>query len=298
VTLVNVQSWIQQAQRECFAVGAFNANTLEQLQAIVMAAQAEQAPVIVQISHHALQYLGNGNAMLGMRYISEMGRIAAESVTAPVALHLDHGTKQEVLQAIASGFTSVMFDGDDMTLEENIRTTIELRDLAHSMGVSIEAEIGAVARADGSEKVDHETELTQPSDAAAFARDTGIDALAIAIGSVHAIRYKHVALDLPRLKAIRSMVDVPLVLHGSSGVLDADITESIRLGICKVNTATQLTQAFTGAIRARLAEDSAEPDPRKYLGPAREAMKERVRERMRFLGAAGKAAPFMAGASR
>jgi len=298
VTLVDVKPWILQAQRECFAVGAFNANTLEQLQAIVMAAADEQAPVIVQISHHALQYLGSGNPVLGMRYIAEMGRVAAESVPVPVALHLDHGTKDEVIQAIAGGFTSVMFDGDELTFEENVTTTVGLRDMAHAMGVCIEAEIGAVPRADGAEKIDHETELTRPEDAAEFARATGIDTLAIAIGSVHAIRYKHVSLDLERLRAIRAVVDLPLVLHGSSGVIDRDIAQAIQGGICKVNTATQLTQSFTGAIRAKLAEDTAEPDPRKYLGPAREAMREAVRARMRFLGVSGKAAGFLSGVPR
>jgi fructose-bisphosphate aldolase, class II len=290
MTLSNLKSWIREAQRKQFAIGAFNANTMEQVQAIVLAAEAEQAPVIIQVSHHALEYAGNGNPTLGLRYMAEIGKVAAESVSVPVALHLDHGTESEVMQAIALGFTSVMFDGGELTFEENVATTRRLREAANATGVNIEAELGAVPRADRSEHFDHENLLTAPEDAAVFARETGIDTFAIAIGSVHAIRSKHIRLDLERLKAIHAVVSIPLVLHGSSGVLDADITASIGLGICKVNAATQLTQIFTGAVRYYLAGDTGEVDPRKYLGPAREAMKEQVRERIRFLGLTGKAA--------
>jgi fructose-bisphosphate aldolase class II len=136
--------------------------------------------------------------------------------------------------------------------------------------------------------VDRAIELTRPEDAAAFVIATEIDTLAIALGSVHAIKQKEVELDLDRLKAIRAMVDIPLVLHGSSGVTDEHIAQGIALGLCKVNVATQLSQAFTSAVRAKLA-DTDEVDPRRYLGLARDAMIERVRERIRFFGAAGKA---------
>ena len=288
MTLSNLLPWILQAQREHFAIGAFNANTLEQVQAIVLAAQDEAAPALIQISHRALQHVGSGNVTLGLRYMAEIGRVAAQSVNVPIGLHLDHATEDEVVQAIGLGFTSVMFDGGDLPFEKNIERTIRLRELAHSVGVSIEAELGEVPRADGSGKVDRTIELTRPEDAAAFVKATEIDTLAIALGSVHAIKQKEVKLDLDRLKAIRSVVDIPLVLHGSSGVTDEHIAQGIALGLCKVNVATQLSQAFTSAVRARLV-DAAEVDPRKYLGPARDAMIDRVRERIRFFGAGGKA---------
>lgn len=289
MTLSNPKGWIHGAQQKCFAIGAFNANTMEQVQAIVLAAEAEQAPAIIQISHNALRYAGSGNEILGMRYLAEISRVAAESVSVPIALHLDHGTESEVLQALATGFTSVMFDGGELPFEENVALTHRLCSVARSMNVHFEAELGAVPRADRSEIMDHENTLTQPEDAVLFCEETGIDALAIAIGSVHAIRHKHIRLDLQRLREIRAVVDVPLVLHGSSGVADEDILRAIELGICKVNTATQLTQAFTGAVTAKFAEDPEEVDPRKYLGPAREAMQERVRERIRFLRLTNKA---------
>jgi fructose-bisphosphate aldolase, class II len=289
MTLSNPKPWLLQAQREHFAMGAFNANTMEQIQAIVLAAQEERAPVIIQISHRALQYIGSGSTILGLQYVAEVGKVAAQSVTVPVTLHLDHANEIEVLQAIGLGFTSVMFDGGDLPFEQNIVTTKKLREIAHAAGVCIEAELGEVPHADSAGKLDHENVLTNPDDAAIFVKATGIDSLAIAIGSVHSVKQKQVALNLDRLKAIRQVVDVPLVLHGSSGVIDADISQGIALGLCKINVATQFNQAFTRAVRAKLAEDAAEVDPRKYLAPARDAMKAQVCERIHFLGLAGKA---------
>jgi fructose-bisphosphate aldolase class II len=290
MTLLNPLPWLQRAQREQFAIGAFNANTLEQAQAIVIAAQAEDAPALIQISHRALQHAGSGNTTLGLRYLAAIGQIAAQSVTVPIGLHLDHADEEEVLQAIALGFTSVMFDGGELSFTHNIERTLALRNVAHAVDVCLEAEMGEVPRADSRGQVSGEIILTQPSDAAEFVKATGVDTLAIALGSVHAIKRKEVPLDLDRLRAIRSAVDVPLVLHGSSGVTDDHIAQGIKLGLCKVNVATQLSQAFTSSVRATLEADLQEIDPRKYLGPAREAMIERVRERIRFFGASGKAA--------
>jgi fructose-bisphosphate aldolase, class II len=289
MTLQNVFPWILQAQKEGWAVGAFNANTMEQMQAIVLAAQAENAPAIIQVSHRALTYIGSGNEVQGLKYIAALGRIAAESVTVPLALHLDHGTKSEVLQAIALGFTSVMFDGDGLSFEENISITKRLCGAAHSIGICMEAEVGEVPKPDGKAYDESAIVLTQPDEAAQFASATGIDTLAVALGSVHGLKTKQIFLDLPRLDAIRKRVSVPLVLHGSSGVSDNDIKQGISKGLCKVNVATQLAQAFTGAIRGVLNKDSELVDPRKYLDAGRNAQIEIVRERIRFLSSSGKA---------
>lgn len=288
MTLRNVKPWVLLAQREGFAVGAFNANTMEQVQAIVLAAEAECAPVIVQISHHALEYVGSGNAILGLRYMAQVGKIAADSVRVPVALHLDHANESEVMQALALGFTSVMFDGSDLPFDENVAASRRLRAMAHSLGAFIEAELGEVPRVDANGVVDFETVLTDPQQAAEFVDATGIDALAIAIGSVHSVKDKSVDLDLDLLKAIRARVSIPLVLHGSSGVLDNAIAAGVRLGLCKVNVATQMNKQFTAAVRAQLTDDPGGVDPRRYLTPARAAMVDAVRERLRFLGVAGK----------
>ncbi len=289
MSLENLQPYILRAQRSGFAIGAFNANTLEQAQAIVLAAQAENAPVLIQVSHRALQYIGGGSTTLGLQYFAAFGKIAAQSVQVPIALHLDHGTEAEVMQAIALGFTSVMFDGGDLSFAENIAVTQRLRALAHENHVALEAEVSAVPKPDSSGNLDHAVEITEVADAVEFVRATQVDNLAIALGSVHAGKSKTVALDLDRLREIRAAVETPLVLHGSSGVLDEHIAQSIPLGIAKVNVATQLNQAFTQGVCEILQADARETDPRKYLGPARAAMLERVRERIRFFGASNQA---------
>lgn len=289
MTLQNVLPWIRRAQQEGWAVGAFNANTLEQVQSIVLAAQVEAAPAIIQISHRALAHIGSGNEIQGLKYISAVGKIAAESVTAPVALHLDHGTESEVVQAIALGFTSVMFDGDGLSFEENISITKRLCDMAHSVGVCMEAEVGEVPKPDGKEFDESAIDLTNPDEAFEFVKATGIDTLAVALGSVHGLKSKTVSLDLERLRSIRKQVSIPLVLHGSSGVSDADIKQGVGMGLSKVNVATQLAQAFTGAIRDVMNKDGGLVDPRKYMSAGRNAQMEIVRERIRFFGASGKA---------
>ena len=289
MTLQNVLPWIRQAQQDGWAVGAFNANTLEQAQAIVLAAQEELAPTIIQVSHRALTYIGNGNEIQGLKYIAAIGKIAAECVTVPIALHLDHGTEREVLQALALGFTSVMFDGDGLSFEENISITKRLCEVAHSVGACMEAEVGEVPKPDGKAFDESAIALTQPDEAAQFAEATGIDTLAVALGSVHGLKTKRISLDLECLEAIRSRVSIPLVLHGSSGVSDNDIEQGIAMGLSKVNVATQLNQAFTVAIRDVLNRGGELVDPRKYLAPGRNAQSEVVRERIQFFGASGKA---------
>lgn len=292
MTLTSSIPWLKKARAGGFALGAFNANSMEQMQAIAMAAQAEQAPVVIQISGNAAEHMGAGSRLLGLRLAAAMGRVVAESVDVPVVLHLDHGREDEVLQALALGFTSVMFEGSDLPFEENIARTRALRDAAHACGAAFEAELGEVPRA-GLQGAP-EGELTDPALVAEFAERALPDALAISIGSVHALKRKEVTLDFALLDRIRAAVDIPLVLHGSSGVLDESICEGIRRGLCKVNVATQLNGAFTRAIRGVLAERPDEVDPRKYLGPARLAMVEQVRERMRLFGVSGLAAGWLA----
>lgn len=288
MTLSTSRAWLQRAKAEQFAIGAFNANSLEQMQAIITAAEEERAPVIIQISHNAAMYIGGGNRLAGLRLVAGMGRIAAEMTDIPVVLHLDHGQELDLLQVLALGFTSVMFDGSELPFEENIRQTQRLCQVAHQAGASFEAELGEVPRVGvlGEE----EGQLTDPGQVAEFAAQTGVDALAVAIGSVHGVKTKGVALDFVLLDAIRAVTEIPLVLHGSSGVLDTDIREGIRRGICKVNVATQMNGIFTQAVRAELDAHPDNVDPRKYLSQGRQAMIAAVRERIRLFGAAGKAA--------
>jgi fructose-bisphosphate aldolase class II len=214
--------------------------------------------------------------------------VAAQSVSVPIALHLDHATEGDARRAIALGFTSVMFDGSLLAYAENIEITRRLSDEARAAGVCLEAELGEVPKLGVSDDAEA---LTDPAEAAEFVAATEIDALAVALGSVHAVTEKRISIDLERLRAIRAVVSLPLVLHGSSGVNDAEIAEGIRLGLCKVNVATQLNKVFSEAARVALAGDASMVDPRKYLGPARDAMIEAVRERIRFFGTSGKAEP-------
>ena len=289
MTLINVLPWIQAAHRDGYAIPAFNANMMEQMQAIVVAAQAENAPAIIQVSHRALQYVGSGNATLGLQYMAAIGKVAAGSVKVPISLHLDHANEDEVRKAIALGFTSVMFDGDEFSFEENVAITNSLCEAAHSAGVCMEAEIGEVPKPDGDPFFEEEIDKTSPEDAEQFVNATNIDLLAVALGSVHGLTSKSISLDLDRLQAIRQQVDIPMVLHGSSGVNDQDIAAGIKMGLAKVNIATQLNKAFSEAVRESLAADGELVDPRKYLGPGREAQIQIVCERIRFVGASGKA---------
>ncbi len=289
MALCNPLHWLKRAQDEGFAIGAFNANTIEQAQAIVNAAEAENAPVFIQVSHRALQYMGSGNEIVGMQYVAAFGKVAAQSVRVPVALHLDHATEQEVIMACALGFTSVMFDGSLLSYEENVAITKRLAEITRSANVCLEAELGEVPKPHDPNQLHDVEALTDPEEASAFVNATGIDTLAVALGSVHGVQEKQISLDLHRLQSIKNRVDIPLVLHGSSGVEDVHIQEGIRLGLRKINVATQMNGHFTHAVRKTLQADEKRSDPRPYLTAGRDAMQAAVQERLRFFGASGKA---------
>lgn len=205
----------------------------------------------------------------------------------PVALHLDHATTRDLCaRAVAAGFGSIMFDASADDEDTNIARTRDMAGWAHAAGVAIEGEIGEVGGKEGAVTTD--AGMTDPAAAARYVAATGVDTLAVAIGSEHGMARTR-RLDLDRLAAIRAAVTVPLVLHGSSGVPDADLAAAVRAGITKVNLATRLNGAWTEAVRAGLAADGAVSDPRRYGAPAREAMLEVVREMCGLLGASGQA---------
>jgi len=267
-----------------YAVGAFNCNNMEIVQAIAAAAAREKAPVIIQASQGAIKYAG-------LTYITALTQQAAQEVDVPIALHLDHGTDfDQVVRCIRYGFTSVMIDGSKLPLDENITLVKKVLDIARPLGVSVEAELGKIGGTEDNVSVaDWEANLTDPQEAARFAAETGVDSLAIAIGTAHG-RYKGTPkLDFERLKKVRELVDVPIVLHGSSGVPDADIQKAIELGVRKVNIDTNIREAFTMAVREALEQNREEIDPRKILGPARERMTEVIRQKIKVFGSAGKA---------
>jgi len=298
---------LHQAKKGGYAVGAFNMNNLEILQAIVSAAEAEKSPAILAVSEGAIQYAG-------LPYIVSMVHIASEQTSIPLSLHLDHGKDLEViLSCIENGFTSVMIDGSHLEFSENIAITKTVVEMAKKKTVSVEAELGRLKGIEEKISVSaQEAFLTDPEAADEFIKKTKIDALAIAIGTSHgAYKFKGEAkLDFDRLKEIARKVDIPLVLHGASGVPqtvleraerfgaklpgakgipDEAIQRAIPLGICKINIDTDLRLSFIGALREVLTTQPEEFDPRKILGPGREAIKQTVQLKMRLFGSSGKA---------
>ncbi len=284
MALVPVRALLQKAEEGCYAIGAFNCNNMEIVQAIITAAEAEKSPVIMQASQGAIKYAG-------IEYITAMARVAADHASVPVALHLDHGTSfEQVMICIRNGFSSVMIDGSKLPFEENIELTKRVLAVARAVGVSVEAELGKIGGTEDDIYVsEREAFFTKPEEAREFVERTGVDSLAVAIGTAHG-QYKGTPeLDFPRLEKIRSLVKIPIVLHGSSGVPDEAIVKAIKLGVRKVNIDTNIREAFVQACRDVLNKDPKEIDPRKVLGPARTAATEIIREKIRLFGSSDKA---------
>lgn len=282
--LVSGKELFQAAKQGGYAVGAFNVNNMEIVQAILEAAEEEKSPVFLQASQGAIKYAG-------IEYIVALARTAAEKAKVPVALNLDHGTSfTQVVQCIRHGFTAVMIDGSKYPFEENIAITQKVIEIAHPCGVSVEAELGKIGGTEDDITVsDAEAAFTDPQEAAEFVERTKVDALAIAIGTAHGVYKGEPKLDFARLEKIRNAVDIPLVLHGASGVPEDAIRKAVPLGICKINIDTELRQAFTEGVQQVVLNNPKEYDPRKLLGPAREEMKQVVKAKMRLFGCAGRA---------
>jgi fructose-bisphosphate aldolase class II len=244
---------------------AFNVITLEHAEAITAAAEAVGLPVILQVSENAVAFHGGRVEPL----LAACAAIA-RAATVPVALHLDHVESEELLRAgVAAGAGSAMFDASRLPYGENVRATARVVAWAHAQGVWMEAELGEVGGKDGAHAPGVRTD---PAEAAAFVAATGVDALAVAVGSSHAMTERSARLDVPLIGALRAAVPVPLVLHGSSGVPDGELRRAVAAGMVKINIGTALNVAFTAAVRGHLAAEPAVVDPRRYLRPAREGM--------------------------
>lgn len=282
--LVSGKELFLAAKKGGYAVGAFNLNNMEILQAIIEAAEEENSPVFIQASQGGIKYAG-------IEYIAGMARIAAEKARVPIALNLDHGTSfTQVVQCVRHGFSAVMIDGSQHPFEENIAITQKCVEVAHPNGVSVEAELGKIGGVEDDIVVDAaDATFTDPKQAAEFVERTNVDALAIAIGTAHGVYKGEPKLDFTRLAEIAAATDVPLVLHGASGISDEQIRKAVPHGITKINIDTDLRIAFSQAIKDVLANKPGEIDPRKILGPARDSMKEVARAKMRLFGSAGRA---------
>ena len=308
MSLVTSKEMFKKAYEGNYAVGAFNVNNMEIIQGIVDAAKQENAPLILQVSAGARKY---ANPI----YLRKLVEAAIEDSGVDICLHLDHGDSFEICkQCVDDGFTSVMIDGSKLPFEENIALTKKVVDYAHLKGVVVEAELGKLAGVEDAVKVNaKDATYTDPDQALEFVQRTGVDSLAIAIGTSHgAYKFKgDPSLDFERLSTICNLLpDFPLVLHGSSsvpkefvdlcnkyggaipgaaGVPEEMLKRASQMGVCKINIDTDLRLAMTACIRQILVENPSEFDPRKYLGPGRTAIKDMVAHKMRdVLGCSGK----------
>lgn len=311
--LVGTGEMFKKALEGKYAIGAYNVNNMEILQAIAEAAEETRSPIILQVSAGARKYANQ-------TYLIKLVEAALATTTVPIALHLDHGADFEICKAcVDGGFSSVMIDGSRFPLEENIALTKQVVEYAHARGVSVEAELGKLAGVEDDVKVhSKDATYTDPEDAAKFVKETGCDSLAIAIGTSHGA-YKFAGeakLDFARLaeikKAVNAVVgyDFPIVLHGSSsvpkdlvekcnkyggqlpnaqGVPEDMLSFASKNGVAKINIDTDLRLAMTATIREFFIEEPSKFDPREYMGPGRTAVKELVKHKMQVLGTAGHA---------
>lgn len=282
--LVSGKDILQKAHEEGYAVGAFNTSNLESTQAIIEAAEELRSPVIIQTSQSAISYASSEG-------IAAIVKTLAENASVPVALHLDHGTDYDiVMKCLRDGWTSVMFDGSKYQFEENIKITKEVCGIAHPMGVSVEAELGKIGGVEDHVKVEmKDATMTDPDEAVEFVEKTGVDYLAIAIGTAHGVYAGDPELDFDRLETIKKRVNIPIVLHGASGIPAEDIKKAVSLGVNKINIDTDLRVSFQKAMHKLVAEKPEVYDPRKMLLPAKDAMKEVVKTKMEMFGSAGRA---------
>ena len=284
MALVSMKEMLIKAKAEKYAVGQFNINNLEFTQAILQAAQEENSPVILGVSEGAGKYMGGFVAVVHM----VKGLIESYNITVPVAIHLDHGSSfEKCKEAIDAGFTSVMIDASHHPFEENVQITKQVVEYAHAHGVSVEAELGTVGgEEDG---VIGGINYADPQECKNLVEQTAIDCLAPALGSVHGPYKGEPNLGFKEMEEISQLADLPLVLHGGTGIPTHDIQRSISLGTAKINVNTENQIAATKAIREILNNDQKVYDPRKYLAPAREAIKTTVIGKMREFGSSQKA---------
>lgn len=271
-----------------FAIGAFNTSNLEVTQAIVAAAESQDSPVIVQTSEGALAYAG-------LEVLAGIVRTLAAESAVPVVLHLDHGKSLDVIkQCIEAGFTSVMIDASSEDLAENITITSEVVRYAHERDVWVEAELGAMPGIEGLKEAEGKNKLdellTDPEQVKKFVQETGVDALAVSIGTLHGAFTGQEYIRFELLGAIEKAVpDLPLVLHGASGVAVRQLKRVVTANVCKVNIDTEIRIAFEAAVKSYCSESHDKVDIRKMLTPAREAVQKAVAEKIKIFGSAGRA---------
>lgn len=280
MALVTSAEMLLDAQKNHYAVGAFNVENMEMAQAVIAAAEAQNAPVMIQTTPGTLKYATPAT------YHDIVASIAAKS-KAPVCIHLDHGDSYDLAaRCLMAGYTSIMIDGSRLSFEENIDVSRRVVALAALNGVPVEAELGKVGGKED-DLADGGQAYTDPDTAAEFVARTGIQSLAVAIGTAHGVYKVKPVLDVERLKAIRKVVDIPLVLHGASGLTDEQVISCVKEGICKVNFATELRIAYTNGVKEALLENPI--DPKAYGKAGRKSVQALVEKWMSVCGASGRA---------
>lgn len=280
--LVTTEKMLKKAQAGHYAVGAFNAENMEMVQAIIAAAEELNAPAIIQTTPGTVHY-----ASLDLYFGNVLN--AAKNAKVPVAIHLDHGNSLELAaQALRAGYTSIMIDGSKHVLDENIAITKSVVDFCLPNNIPVEGELGRV----GGKEDDTECEnagYTDPDEAVEFVKKTRVSSLAVGVGTAHGVYKSKPVLNTELISVLRSKIDVPMVLHGASGLSNEAVQECVKRGMCKVNFATELRIAYTNAVQKYLKENPDTIDPKKYGSHAREAVKELVIGRINVLGSSGKA---------
>jgi len=282
--LISSTAMLQEARQGKYCIGAFNVHTLEMLQAVVEAAEETRSPLIIQSTVGTVKHLGPD-------YIAAAARVAADRTGLPIALHLDHCTDFDlIVKCIRAGYTSVMIDASMHPYEENVARTSKVMEVAAAAGVNVEAELGKVGGVEDDIVVDErDALLADPEECKSFVERTGVHTLAPAIGTAHGIYKGEPNIDFDRIGRIASLVETPLVLHGGSGIPAEQVKRAVSLGMAKMNVATELRIAFSDAIKDIFAANPDENDPRKYMVPAKAAVKRLAIEKMQLCGCIGKA---------
>ncbi|GAB6988428.1 class II fructose-1,6-bisphosphate aldolase [Paenibacillus pini] len=287
MSLVSSTALLQTARANKYAIGAFNVHTLEMLQAVVEAAEEAQSPLIIQSTVGTVKHLGAD-------YIAAAATVAANRSSVPIALHLDHCSDFSVIMScIRAGYTSLMIDASHSPFEDNVAITRKVVEAANAIGINVEAELGKVGGVEDDIVVsERDALLADPDECAEFVERTGVHTLAPAIGTAHGIYKGEPNIDFDRIATIASKVSVPLVLHGGSGIPDEQVKRAVSLGMAKMNVATELRIIFSDAIKQVFAENPDENDPRKYMVPAKQALRSAVLAKMELCGCAGRARDF------
>lgn len=281
--LVTTKEMLLDAQKRHYGVGAFNVENMEMVMAVLAAAEEQKSPVIMQTTPGTIRYAG-------LDYYLANVRTAAERTKVPIAMHLDHGDSfQMAIAAFRTGYTSIMIDGSKLPFEENIALTASVTTVCHASNVPVEGELGKVGGKEDDLEGGDDNLYTDPEEAKIFVERTAVDSLAVGIGTAHGVYKGTPHVNVECLSSIHKLVDVPLVLHGTSGVPDEQVRDCVSRGICKVNYATDLRIAFTNGVKSFMKEQPDAFDPKKYSIRGMAEVQEYVMQKMEVMGSVGKA---------